>query len=68
MRKVEKRRKNESDGEWNSGIREENLVAKRRSGAYKNRFEEMKSTRRECILGREGSNKIENETESSVSM
>ena len=33
----------------------------RRSGDYKNRFEEMKSTRRECtaLLWREGSNKIE---------
>ena len=43
----------------------------RRSGNYKNRLEEMKSTRRECtaLLWREGSNKIEkSETESSVSM
>ena len=43
----------------------------RRSGNYKNRFEEMKSTRRECtaLLWREGSNKIEkSETESSVSI
>ena len=43
----------------------------RRSGNSKNRFEEMKSTRRECtaLLWREGSNKIEkSEAESSVSM
>ena len=46
------------------------LSCKRRSGDYKNRFEEMKNTRREyTILWREGSNKIEkSETESSVSM
>ena len=44
------------------------LSCKRRSGDYKNRFEEMKNTRREyTILWREGSNKIE-KTESSVSM
>ena len=46
-------------------------LSKRRSRDYKNRFEEMKSTRRECtaLLWREGSNKIEkSETESSVSM
>ena len=43
----------------------------RRSVDYKHRFEEMKSTRRECtaLLWREGSNKIEkSESESSVSM
>ena len=29
-------------------------LPKKRSGAYKSRFEEIKSTIRECILGREG--------------
>ena len=51
--------------------KEWNLFVKRRSGDYKNRFEEMKSTRRDCILyyGEKAARLREkSETESSVSM
>ena len=47
------------------------FVCPRRSGDYKNRLEEMKSTRRECtpiMERRQQQNREERHTESSVSM